>query len=416
MRRSGVRTTAAIGTILAGLLAVLVPVTSASAAPTPITVWATEATAPVLQQQFPKGFDGRPVVVVAKSAATLVDELAAVAPEAAPDVIEIPHTRVGALAASQTIVPVSVGPKIAARFAPQVWRGFTPNDVTYGMPVTVSNVALITNAALVPTQPTSFDALATAATTLVKEKKAKIPFAIGQSPLGDARITYPLFSALGGYILGTSDSGGVDITDIGFANPTFMSQTPKIQEWNDTRLVRSIITPERARDSFVKGRTPFWIAPASELPTIMGLTFSYRITAVPPVVVGRDAAPLLDMTGFAMTRFAELHGIAEDTSSFVSSGLSRKGTQAAIATAAKLVPASVPAQQAMATTGEAARLRAFLQAGAKGVAAPSVPQQDQLLSLLGTAWLQTTSGAEAAKPKPTFKGIQAQAKELMGLF
>ena len=407
---------AGVGAALAAtFLACLAWAPASHAAQTPLVVWASPTSAAVLQEQFADGYQGRPVQVVVKAPESLVSDLGATPVEATPDVIEMPHRLVGTLAVAQSIVPISVSPKVAARFAPQVWRGFTPSDLTYGMPVMVSNAALLTNATLVPTQPTGFSALADGALALVNAGKAKVPLAIGQSPTGDGTLTYPLFSALGGYFLGSTDTGAVDVTNVGLANSTFIANTPIITEWNTSRLLRSSITPERARDLFVKGRTPYWIAPVSELDAIMKLTFSYRITAVPPVVAGRDAAPLLDMTGFAMTRWAEQHGVAEDAASFVATGLSRKGIQSALATAGRRVPALVSAQQAMATTGEAARLRAFLQAGTKGVAAPSVPQQAELIALGGGAWLESTAGTAATKPKPTFKKAQAQAELLMGI-
>lgn len=386
---------------------------SAQAAKKPIVVWADQALVSALQASFPEGYGKRPLVVVPKAPDAMLADLAAVTEADAPDVIQIEHTSVGSLAATTSIVPISVDPKIAKRFSTSVWSGFSPNGISYGVPVTMQNVALLTNAALVPTQPTTFDALSKAALALKKDHKVKLPFAIGQAPTGDADAMYPLFSALGGYIFATDAAGSVNVADMGIANPAFLANTPKIDEWNAAKLIRSGINPDRARAAFVAGRAPFWIARESDLSTIMALSFAYRITAVPQVIAGKDAAPLLYMSGFAQTNWASQHGVAEEVASFLADGLTGKKVQGTLAAALKQAPASIAAQAAMATTGESARLRAFATAGAKGVAAPSVPAHAAVLATVGNAWLISTSGPEATTAKKAFKQAQAAATVAM---
>lgn len=408
--RSTVAGLTALTAVSAGVLVGVQPATAARA---PIVVWASDVTAPVLEAAYADGFDGRTVAVVVKDPALIASDLAAVGAEDAPDIIQMEHRNVGGLAAVGAIVTVDVPSKVQAKFPANVWSGFAASGDAYGIPVAISNVALVTNASLVPTQPKDFASLSKAGSALAASGKAKLPLAVGQGPEGNAETTYPLFSGLGGYILGATSAGVVSVDDVGIANPAFLAQTPRIDEWNATKFLRSTVTPERARSVFLAGKAPFWIAPVAELQSIMGLKFGYRITEVPSLISGTKASPMLTMTGFALTPWAETHGVASEASGLLVTGLSGKKIQNSLATALNLVPAASSAQKAMATTGAAARLRAFALAGINGVAAPSVPQQAEILAALAQAWVVSTSGPSATPAKKAFKNAQAATNAVL---
>ncbi|MCC6183311.1 MAG: extracellular solute-binding protein, partial [Microthrixaceae bacterium] len=156
----------------------LVGTPPASAAPTAIVIWSDAAHASVLQNLLKNGYQGTPVTVVTKDLATMRDELAAAKKRNAPDLVWGDLAWTGQLAASGDIVPVSMTAKRAAKFRPNVRAGNQVGKDNYGVPVQISNLALVTNTKLVPQQPATFADLSARALKLVKKKKAKIPFAL----------------------------------------------------------------------------------------------------------------------------------------------------------------------------------------------------------------------------------------------
>jgi maltose-binding protein MalE len=146
-----------------------------------IVVWADAAHAPVITELTAGGYQGTPVTVVVKDPATVRNELATVAPRNAPDVVWGDLAWTGELASAGTIIPVPMSKKVRAQFRPNVLVGSNVGGERYGVPVQISNLALITNTKLVPQQPATFAALSDLALKLKKDKKARVPFALAQS-------------------------------------------------------------------------------------------------------------------------------------------------------------------------------------------------------------------------------------------
>ena len=174
----GIAVTLTAASVAAGVLLSAAP--AAHAADT-ITVWADAAHAPVIEQLLPKGYAGVPVTVVTKDPGTVRAELAAATAGNAPDIVWGDLAWTGELAAAQTIVPVTLTKKRAKKFGPNVLAGSAVGADRFGLPVQISNLALITNTKLVPQQPTTFAALSDLALKLKKDKTVRVPFALPQS-------------------------------------------------------------------------------------------------------------------------------------------------------------------------------------------------------------------------------------------
>ena len=251
--------------LAAGMTVALVAVAGVHAAPPAlaaktITVWSDAAHAPVIEKLTKDGYEGYSFVVVVKDPATVGADLAEATPATAPDVLWGDLAATGQLAGSGTIVPVKMTKKNRALFRPNVLDASNVGADRFGIPVQISNLALVTNTALVPKQPATFSELSAIALNLEKKKKAKIPFAVGQGPGSNGVNLYPLFSSLGGYFFGRGADGSLDPTDVGLMNPTFRKNAAQIDAWNASGLIDSSLTPERARTAFVKGRSAFWLA------------------------------------------------------------------------------------------------------------------------------------------------------------
>jgi arabinogalactan oligomer/maltooligosaccharide transport system substrate-binding protein len=378
-----------------------------------ITVWADAAHAPVIEELLPKGYKGLPVTVVVKDPATWAAELAAVSGAEAPDVVWGDLAQTGGLADEGTLVPVTLTKKRTAQFRSNVLRGSQFGAERYGLPVQISNLALITNTKLVPRQPATFAELSRIALDLVEtKKKVTVPLALPQGEGSNPWTTYPLFSGLGGYLFGRDANGALDPKDVGLASRKLIRKSGQIDTWNSSGLLSSTLTKAAARRAFVKGKSPFWLAGPEDLNTLLKLDFVYRIGTLPPMLKARKPVPLLTVHGFMVTKYAKRHDVADEASLLVSRFMSKAAPQLALASASGWLPANLEAATQMNVGG--GRIRAIGGAGADGVPMPNIPQAAALWAPYGAAWTATTSGASATPAGDAFRIAQDAVEAAIG--
>jgi arabinogalactan oligomer / maltooligosaccharide transport system substrate-binding protein len=391
----------------AALLAVGFVAAPAAQAADSIVVWADAAHAPAITELTADGFQGTPVTVVVKDPATVRADLTATRPADAPDVLWGDLAWTGELASSESIVPVPMTKKLRGQFRSNVLAGSNVGGERYGVPVQISNLALITNTKLVPQQPATFTALSDLALTLKKDKKVKVPFALPQSEGTSPWSTFPLFSGVGGYLFGKATDGSLDATDIGLASRKLKDNAGRIDAWNASGLIDSSLTADRARTVFANGKSAFILAGPEDLPYLLKLGFAYRIGTVPPIVAGIKPVPLLTVHGFMVTRYAAKHGVEEQSLKLAGRLMARPKAQQALAATQGWFPANTAAAANVPTGG--GRIRAIGNAGADGVPMPNIPQAAALWSPYATAWTSSTSGAAATPAKKAFKMAQRAA-------
>ena len=393
---------AAVGIAPAGGIA-----PAARAAETPLVIWTDATRAPVLQTQFAKGYDGHPVTVVVKELPAIRAELKTVTVETAPDVIWAENDWTGDLASSGLVRKLPLSATLKARFAPRTLDGFKFGFSYYGIPVMYENVALITNAALVPTPPKTFAALSKKALALKAAGKVDIGLAVAQGTAGNAYFMNPLFTGLGGYVFGKNAAGSLDAYNIGIDNPTFRANMPKIDKWNATGLINSSVDEKAATAAFIAGRAPFWITGPWNRAELQGLTFQYRISPIPVIKTGIAPSPFLTIKGFMVTKFADEHGVLKSSQSMVRKVLSGDVLQTKIAALTERPPANLSS-----TMGRLAQ--AFAVAGTDGAATPNIPQAGAIWGPLGKAWSSSTSGAGAVPAGQSFAEAQAAVAASVG--
>jgi arabinogalactan oligomer/maltooligosaccharide transport system substrate-binding protein len=395
--------TVAFGSLLAAPVAM--------AADNTITVWVDQKRIANWRSVMPTSYAGYTINLVPKEFTKVVDDLSTVSPDSAPDVIAYAHDATGELAANGLIVKLNVPAKTIKILSPFALNGFRYGSGLYGIPTQIENVAMITNANLIKTQPVTWDQLSTQALALKKAGKVTVPFAVPQGANGDAYHMYPLFSGLGGYIFATNPSGSVNPKKVGIDNPTFRKNANIINEWNKTGLINSKVDYGIAKDAFVAGKAPFWITGPWEIDgTIKKLPFRYRITAVPEIVEGITPVPFLGAQGFMVTKFAKVHGVEIGANSLVAEYMSSAAAQAKLAAANGRTPANTVAAKRVTDP----QLKAFGAAGVGGVPMPNVPQMASVWGALGGAWVNSTKGAGATPAQRAFAQAQATVVKAIG--
>ena len=403
--------------ILSGVVATVLAAAGVAAVPAhaadTIVIWSDPTHAQVIRDLVPNGVQGIPITVVEKDPANVRAELAGVGAKQGPDLIWGDLAWTGELADAGLLAPIELKKRIRSQFRPNVLVGSVVGGEQMGLPVQISNLALITNTALVPTQPRTFGELSDLALKLTKkQKKITIPLALPQGEGTSPWTTYPLFSGLGGYLFGRSSDGSINLSDVGLSTKDFRARADVINTWNSSGLLSSSLTAEQAKRAFARGKSPFWLAGPEELQSLLDLDFAYRIGSIPPIVSGVKTAPLLTVQGFMVTSLAAKHGVEEQVKALVSTTLAREGAQQKLADASGQYPANIKAAETVATGG--GRIRAIGNAGVDGVTMPNAPQAGVLWEPYALAWLDATAGPDATPAQQAFRTAQRSVVAALG--
>ena len=388
--------TAALSLGLAGLVSV-----PAQAAGCSITMWTDSQRAPSVRSLVGSTYKTCSFTVVVKDFGAIRDDLKTVAADSAPDLIMGAHDWTGELAANGLVVGLNLSAATKKAFPSYAVGGFTVGRTTYGVPVAIENVAMISNVKLVPKAPANFAALSTAALALKKAGKVTVPFAVPQGSGGDAYHMYPLFSGLGGYIFGKNASGGLDKYNDGLANKTFIKNSTIIDGWNKSGLINSKVDYGTGKDAFTKGKAPFWITgpwEMSSLRTMLSAGAKLRIGAVPNIVKGINPVPFLGVQGILVTKYADTHGVGLQARSLATEFFTSATAQARMSSKNGRFPANLSAASKVTD----AMLKAFGKAGAGGVPMPNIPEMGVVWGQLGGAWVKSTKGVGATKASVAF--------------
>lgn len=392
--------------LIAAVLGGLVAAQPASAAPRSILVWVDAPYQGAAEALFANGYENRSIKVVVKDLSTIGSELQDMNPRKAPDIILIDNDQVGELASAALITPIQLSAATSRALSAIAVSGFKYGESIFGVPMQRQNVALITNATMIPTAPTTFNKLSELALKTVADGVAQIPFAVAQGLDGDAYTTYPLFSGLGGFAYGTNSFGSIDTTNVGINNKKFRKNQSQINTWNTSGLLNSALTSDTARAAFLEGRSPFWITGPDDIANLKTVKFRYRITMVPTIVKGFTTSPLMKSIGFAVTSFASQHRVLPAARDLVAN---LNASVAAQTTFSSLSPyVGLPANTAAAAASPDRVLLAFGSSAIGAVPYPNIPEWGTTSLALGGAWRDSTRGGDSVPAARAFRNARAQ--------
>ena len=370
------------------MVTAMVGIPAAHATPTTITIWTDLNRASAFQAWARTYNRNHPLVVVnvvGKDGAK--DKLATVADADAPDLIIGAHDWIGPLKAQGMILPVTLAN--AGQFAARDKAAFVLKGATYGVPMTVENVALFTNMNLVRKVPKTFAEFEADAKLFLK-KHSKAKFALAVAP-GDAYHMYPFFSGLGGYIFGGT-SGNWNVHDLGIANRTFLKNAPLIDKWYAEKLINANVTGDTALAAFTSNNAPFMITGPWNLDKIRLKNINYEISAVPAIIKGIKPVPFYGVQGVMMTKWAgpgkhniklKVNGVLAD--------LTTKPAQLLIANQTIRTPANLQARASFKDVDSAS----FLAAGQGAITMPQILEMGAVWTPVANAWGQVKAKKNA---------------------
>ncbi len=308
-----------------------------------------------------------------------------------PDIFEGPHDQIGQFVQNGVLAPVDLGSN-KAKFAPAAVNGVTANGTIYGVPWALENIALLTNKSLVPTCPATLDdAVATAKSMIAAGTATKglgIAMQIGES--GDAYHWMPLFTADGGYAFAQNADGTFNPDDMGVGKPGSIAAGTRLAQLVSDGILKGSVTYDIARESFGKGKSPFFITGPWQIPEQQKNLGDNLMVCPIPNWAGSTfkSQPFIGVRAFMQTAKAKNPVLA---ASFLQDAVMTTDFMDGMFSVDPRPPAWLESFQKAASDPIVA---AFGSYGQGGIPTPSIPQMGAVWSDLGLAEYKIANGAD----------------------
>lgn len=349
-----------------------------------LTVWVDADRAGVLEDiaaQF-EADRGVAVELVTKDFGAIRDDFITQAPTGnGPDVIVGAHDWLGKLVQNGVVAPLELG-DTAGDFQEVAITAMSYEGVTYGLPYSVENIAMIRNVDLVDEAPATFDDLLAAG----EASGAEYPFLVGLDPnASDPYHLYPLQASFGAPVFEITADGTYDPTALALGNEGGEQFATKLAEWGAAGVLNTNISGDIAREEFLAGKSPFFLTGPWNLPAVKEAGINYSIDAIPSAG-GETASPFVGVQGFFVSSRSENTIAATE---FLVNYIGSEEVQTALYEVGGRAPALLSAFEAAQADTDVA---AFGAVGAEGVPMPNVPAMDVVWSDWGSTQVAIING------------------------
>ncbi|PLC11260.1 ABC transporter substrate-binding protein [Kocuria flava] len=293
----------------------------------------------------------------------------------APDIIVSPHDNLGQLAANGVVTPVQLGEE-AEDFTENAQDAVVYDGVSYGVPYAVENVALIRNNALTTEAPGTFDELRAIGHQVMEQQGIEYPFTISQSPeSGDPYHLYPLQTSFGAPVFERTEDGEYT-AELAMGGEDGHEFARYLADLGRTADLRTSMTPDIAKESFLNGQSPFHIGGPWELTDIEAAGMDVSVLPVPPAG-NEEARPFVGVQSFFVNANAPNELAAQD---FAANYLTTPEAQTAMYESTGRPPASETAIDRM--EGDPLR-SAYAEIAETGLPMPAIPEMGAVWSFWG---------------------------------
>lgn len=308
-----------------------------------------------------------------------------------PDVIVGGHDWLGLFVQNGVVAPLELGDS-AADYSDVAIRAMSYEGTTYGLPVSIENIALVRNTALAPSTPASWDDLVAAGQAVVASGAAQYPVLVPSGPESDPYHLYPLQTSYGAPLFGTNPDGSYNPDDLLIGSPGGDVFAAKLVEWGQEGVLNTNITNEIARDEFAAGKSPYMLSGSWNLPAFKEAGIEYAIDPIPQA--GPEApTPFVGVQGFFVSAKSENALAANE---FVVNYLGSEEVQLALYEAGGRPPALTSAFEI--ASAENPDVGAYGEIGLTGVPMPAIPEMGAVWNYWGAteaALVNNTAGDPA---------------------
>ncbi|MFT2817311.1 extracellular solute-binding protein [Leifsonia sp. A12D58] len=375
-----------------------------SSATSTLTVWLDSERVDALKDAAAAYEDktGVEVKLVSKDNAKIKDDFIQQVPTGkGPDITMGAHDWLGELVTNGVVSPIELGDK-AADFLPVALNAATYDGKVYQLPYAVENLALLRNADLAPTAPSSFDDMIAEGTAA----GVQYPFVVEQGADGNPYHLYPFQTGFGAPVFGTDAQGGYDATNLelgnagGEAYATWLGSQGK----TGTGVLNTEITGDIAKEAFTTGKAAFWLTGPWNVGAATDAGINVAVDAVPSPGT-ETAQPFAGVKGFFISEQSKNKVAATD---FLVNYIATEDVQLSLFKSGNVLPALTAAAE---TASEDPIVAGFAAAGANAVPMPAIPAMGQVWQYWGIAEAAIINGAD---PVTTWQKLTADVQGAIG--
>ncbi|MBW9121454.1 maltose ABC transporter substrate-binding protein [Microbacterium trichothecenolyticum] len=308
-----------------------------------------------------------------------------------PDVIVGGSDWLGLFVQNGVVAPLELG-DTADEYSDVAIRAMSYEGTTYGLPVSVENIALVRNTALADSTPATWDELIAAGQAVVASGAAQYPVLVPSGPESDPYHLYPLQTSYGAPLFGTNPDGSYNPDDLLIGGPGGEQFAQKLVEWGQEGVLNTNITNEIARDEFAAGKSPYMLSGPWNLPAFKDGGIDYAIEPIPQA--GPEAGtPFVGVQGFFVSAKSDNALAANE---FVVNYLGTEDVQLALYKAGGRPPAMTSAFEI--ASAEDPDVGAYGEVALTGVPMPAIPEMGAVWNYWGAteaALVNNTAGDPA---------------------
>lgn len=258
-----------------------------------IVIWSDELLTPVLNELVAPFQEEYGIGLVIENVPDRNDQFPIAAPAGeGPDIIMLPHDRLGGFYESGLLAPIDLGDKVD-EFNPFAIQAWTLDGQLVGVPYNVENTALFYNTEMVETPPATWDELIEMGSALMESGDATYAIALA----GTTYDAFPLQTAFGGYVFGLNDDGTYNPEDLGIDSEGMIAAGEFIQENVEAGYISNSTDNNTAKTQFAEGEIPFLMYGPWGLEDFRTAGVPYAIASFPSAT--QQGVPFSGVWGFA---------------------------------------------------------------------------------------------------------------------
>lgn len=285
-----------------------------------LEIWAEEEYADFFEQVIPAFEEAYNAEVnyVEKGMFDTIDGIALDGPAGiGPDVMAIPHDRIGNLALEGHISPINVTDEEMAGYLDTAKNAIAYEDEVYAMPFSLETTFLIYNKDLIAEAPETYADLEELAKDPQFDNNGDGSLAF-LAKYTDFYMVYGIFGGYDAYVFGEDNSNPADI---GLNNEGAVEAAGYINKWYSEYFPAGMKDDASAYDimmgNFLEGNTAAIVNGPWALQDIKNAGINYGVAMLPELPNGKRPAPFSGTQGWAVTSYSEEQELATEFVKFI---------------------------------------------------------------------------------------------------
>ncbi|MDJ0334333.1 maltose ABC transporter substrate-binding protein [Salinibacterium sp. G-O1] len=348
-----------------------------------LTVWVDADRAAVLKDaaaEFTKE-SGVEVKLIQKDFADIQEQFIAQVPTGkGPDITIGAHDWLGNFVTNGVVAPVELGNK-ASEFQEVAVAAMSFDGVTYGVPYSIENIAMLRNTALAPSAPTSYDDMI----AMGKAAGTEFPFIVQVGPESDPYHLYPFQTSFGAPVFGTNADGSYNADELTIGDAGGDEFATWLAAQGAEGNLNISLTGDLAKEKFNAGASPFFITGPWNVADAQAAGIDVAVDPI-PAPGPNTAQPFVGVQGFYVSAKSENTLAASE---FLTNYIATEEVQTALYEVGGRAPALTASFEAASSDPIVA---GFGAVGATAVPMPNIPEMGSVWQYWGVTEAAIISG------------------------